>query len=115
MNASADSLPLEIDVQSASRLLAESNDVLLLDCREQAEFDFVRIAGSTLLPMSEIAQRAGELAPHRERHIVVHCHHGGRSLEVTLWLRQQGFPRVQNMAGGIDAWAVQIDSSLPRY
>jgi rhodanese-related sulfurtransferase len=45
----------------------------------------------------------------------VHCHHGGRSLRVVRWLREQGFSRAQSMAGGIDQWAVDIDPSLPRY
>jgi rhodanese-related sulfurtransferase len=65
--------------------------------------------------MSQIQARLGELTPLREKHFVVHCHHGGRSERVTYWLRANGFPRVQNMAGGIDAWAVQIDPALPRY
>ncbi|MEZ6116128.1 MAG: rhodanese-like domain-containing protein [Pirellulaceae bacterium] len=47
--------------------------------------------------------------------IVVHCHHGGRSLRVTEWLLAQGFPNVQNMTGGIDAWSEQIDPTVPKY
>ncbi|MEQ8789659.1 MAG: rhodanese-like domain-containing protein [Pirellulaceae bacterium] len=115
MTTPGNELPLEIDVASVKRMLDASQDFLLLDCREQEEFDIVRIDGSTLLPMSEIQARAAELAPHREAHIVVHCHHGGRSMQVTQWLRGQGFDRVQNMAGGIDHWAIEVDPSLPRY
>jgi rhodanese-related sulfurtransferase len=55
------------------------------------------------------------LDPYRECEVVVHCHHGGRSMQVTRWLRQQGFAKAQSMAGGIDAWAAEIDTSLPRY
>jgi len=59
--------------------------------------------------------RAAELEPYRAREIVVHCHHGGRSMQVTQWLRQQGYSRVQSMAGGIDRWACEIEPNLPRY
>jgi rhodanese-related sulfurtransferase len=108
-------LPLEIDVRSVRGLREQGTDFVLLDVREQDEYDLVRIAGAQLLPMSQIQARLDELTPLRERRIVVHCHHGGRSEQVTHWLRRQGFSRVQNMAGGIDAWAVEIDPSLPRY
>lgn len=115
MSGTAGEFPLEIDVQSVKGMLDAGDDFLLLDCREEDEFALVRISGATLLPMSEIQGRVAELAPHREKHIVVHCHHGGRSMQVTQWLRGQGFSRVQNMAGGIDHWAVAVDPSLPRY
>ena len=108
-------LPDEIQVSEVKQLLDDQADFLLLDCREQNEFDFVRIEGSTLLPMSEIQQRVAELAEHRDRRIVVHCHHGGRSQQVTAWLRQQGYQDTQNMVGGIDVWSQEIDGSLPRY
>ncbi len=108
-------LPLETDVASVRQLLDDAHDFLLLDCRESDEYAFVHLQGSTLIPMSELRQRVSELEPHRDRHVVVYCHHGGRSLQVTQWLRRQGFPHVQNMAGGIDAWSLQIDPSLPRY
>ncbi|GAA4419844.1 hypothetical protein GCM10023155_00680 [Bremerella cremea] len=109
------SLPIETTCLDVNNLQKENADFLLLDCREQNEFDLVRIEGSTLIPMSELQDRVGELEPHRQRHIVVHCHHGGRSMRVTQWLRQQGFPKVQNMAGGINAWAQDIDPSMPTY
>jgi rhodanese-related sulfurtransferase len=107
--------PLNIDVQTVKQWQDEQRDFVLLDCREQVEFDFARIAGATLIPLSEIQHRFGELEPLRDRQIVVHCHHGGRSLQVTNWLRGQGFAQVQNMAGGIDAWSLEIDPALPRY
>jgi rhodanese-related sulfurtransferase len=55
------------------------------------------------------------LSAYREQPIVVHCHHGGRSLRVARWLREQGFRRAQSMSGGIEQWAVEIDSTLARY
>jgi adenylyltransferase/sulfurtransferase len=109
-------LPLEISCQDVqTRLRAAGGDLLLLDCREPHEFNLVSIPEARLLPMSELPGRIGELAEHRARHVVVHCHLGGRSLQVTLWLRQQGFPNVQSMAGGIDQWAVEIEPGMPRY
>ncbi len=108
-------LPLETDVRTVASKLETAENFLLLDCREQDEYNRVHIAGALLLPMSELAERAAELESHRDHEIVVHCHHGGRSLRVTRWLREQGFGRVQSMAGGIDAWSLEIDSSLPRY
>ncbi|MEM7314776.1 MAG: rhodanese-like domain-containing protein [Planctomycetota bacterium] len=107
--------PLEVDVQEVKNLLDKNEDFVLLDCRETNEFEFVSINGSTLIPMSEIQQRVEELNDHKNAHIVVHCHHGGRSLQVANWLRMQGFERTQSMAGGIDSWSTQIDPSLPRY
>ncbi len=109
------SLPLEIDCRSVKVKLDAKADFLLLDCREKTEYDTVHIPGAMLLPMSEMQARVAELEPQKQKEIVVHCHHGGRSLRVTNWLRQQGFANVKSMAGGIDEWATQIDTSLPRY
>tara|TARA_Y100001933_G_scaffold8379_1_gene7549 strand:+ start:1010 stop:1465 length:456 start_codon:yes stop_codon:yes gene_type:complete len=108
-------LALEISPVEVKALLDNQADFFLLDCREAEEFQTASIAGATLFPMSEIQQRVVELEPHRDRHVVVHCHLGGRSMQVTQWLRQQGFDRVQSMAGGIAAWSDQVDSSVPTY
>jgi adenylyltransferase/sulfurtransferase len=108
-------LPLEVSCRDVRSKIACGHKFLLLDCREADEFQLVRIREAKLLPMSELIQRVGELEPSRHAEIVVHCHHGGRSLKVTKWLRQQGFSHVQSMAGGIDEWATTIDTSLPRY
>jgi len=108
-------MPDEVDVQFVKSLVDQGDDFLLLDCREDDEYGLVRIEGSHLLPMSQLMVRVEELREHADRRIVVHCHHGGRSHQVTQWLRQQGFPGAQNMAGGIDAWSVEIDPKLPRY
>jgi len=102
-------------VDDVKQLLDGADAFFLLDCREQDEHEFVKIRGATLLPMSEIQERVSELESYREQRIVVHCHLGGRSQRVTAWLRQQGYLGAQNMTGGIDAWSLNIDSSLPRY
>jgi sulfur-carrier protein adenylyltransferase/sulfurtransferase len=114
MSASPDDCPLEISVEETARLLRESaSDVFLLDVREPYEVEICRIEGAALIPMRQIPA-ALETLP-AERHVLVHCHHGGRSLRVTQFLRQHGFPRVSNVAGGIEAWAERIDPRLRRY
>jgi adenylyltransferase/sulfurtransferase len=107
--------PLEIDCQSVQAKREAGDEFLLLDCREREEDATVRIDGATLLPMSELSERVSEIDAHRNSEIVVYCHHGGRSLRVAMWLRQRGFPAACSMSGGIDRWAQEIDSSLPRY
>lgn len=111
----SDAHPLEVDVHHVKAKLDRQDDFLLLDCREQSEYDTAKIEGSTLIPMSEIQERVHELQPHRDREIIVHCHHGGRSQRVTEFLRGLGFDKAQNMQGGIDAWSLEIDSNVPRY
>jgi rhodanese-related sulfurtransferase len=107
--------PLEVDCQTVSKKLSAGESFLLLDCREPSEHQTVNISAAKLLPMSQLEGRVGELADHKAGEIIVHCHHGGRSLRVAKWLRAQGFAQVASMAGGIDQWAVEIDPKLPRY
>lgn len=108
-------LPLEIDCPGVQELRTRGENFLLLDCREADEYQTAHIEGAVLLPMSEIQERLGELEGKQQQRIVVHCHHGGRSLRVARWLQGQGFTQVQSMAGGIDDWSVRIDPSVPRY
>lgn len=109
-------LPLEISCREVQSLRDADADLLLLDCRETQEHATAAIAGSVLLPMSEIQSRVDDLQQHRDRHVVVYCHHGMRSAQVTAWLREsQEFGKVQSMAGGIDQWSQQIDPAVPRY
>jgi rhodanese-related sulfurtransferase len=108
-------LPLEIDVQTVKQMRDRDEKFTLLDCREPDEVATAKIEGSLHSPMRETPARLTELPDDKGERIVVHCHHGGRSLRVTQFLRQQGFENAQNMAGGIDAWSQQIDSSVPRY
>jgi len=108
-------LPIETDCRTVAADLADGANFVLLDCREQDEWDLVHIEGAKLLPMSQLASRLGELETYRNHNIAVHCHHGGRSLQVAHWLRKQGFREAQSMAGGIDEWAQTVDPSLGRY
>jgi len=86
---------------------------MLLDVREPAEFDICRIPGAELMPMGTVPVRQQELEPDAD--IVVICHHGGRSAQVCMFLERQGFSRVVNLAGGVAAWATQVDPSMPQY
>lgn len=106
-------VPLEIDVLSAQSLLQAGRDALLLDVREPFETAIVQVAGSTLIPMRQLPAKLAELPTNR--HFLVLCHHGGRSMLVTQYLRAHGLPRATNVAGGIDAWSERCDPSLPRY
>ncbi|MFO1095550.1 MAG: rhodanese-like domain-containing protein [Planctomycetaceae bacterium] len=108
-------LPLEITCEDVHSLQNAGDTFAFIDCREPDEFEMCRIMGATLLPMSELRERLAELEPHRGGRVVVHCHHGGRSLRVASFLRQQGFSQAQSMAGGIDAWSERIDPTVPRY
>jgi len=108
-------LPMEIDCASVKQRLDAHEDFFFVDCREASEYEACKIAGATLLPMSELTNRVGELEAHKNREIIVHCHHGGRSLRVASWLRKNGFEKARSMAGGIDQWSLEIDPSVPRY
>src|ERR1700722_11999070 len=106
---------LDIDCRTVKTRLDAGESLVLLDCRERDEYELVKIPTSTLMPMSELPQRLGELDALRTAEVVVYCHHGVRSRRVANWLRSQGFPRVQSLAGGIDRWSQEIDNGLARY
>ena len=89
------------------------NRPVLLDVREPWEYQTVRLEKSILIPLGEIPARFGELETNAE--IVVICHHGGRSMQAAMFLEKQGYGGVHNLAGGIDAWARQVDPALPVY
>ena len=84
---------------------------VLLDVREPWEFEKARIEGATLIPMREVPAQIGQLDDDRE--VVAICHHGGRSMQVAMFLEKQGFKRVHNLVGGIDAWSRTVDPAVP--
>ncbi|MGZ8183871.1 MAG: rhodanese-like domain-containing protein [Methylobacter sp.] len=95
-----------------TRIQNEPN-LFLLDVREANEFEYARIENSVLIPLNQIPQRLAELNPQQE--MVVICHHGVRSRQACMYLVNSGFEHVTNLAGGIDAWSCDCDSSVPRY
>ncbi len=107
-------MDFEITPNEVKQKLENGERPLLLDVREPVELQMAHIDGALHIPMGEIPMRANqELGP--DAHIVVVCHHGVRSLNVTHWLRQQGFERVQSMRGGIDRWSREVDPRVPTY
>lgn len=103
--------PLEVDVATAAQMVRDG--ALLLDIREPFEFALCRIAGSREIPMRQLPEHLADLP--RDQPILALCHHGARSMRVTQFLRAHGFTQATNVAGGIDAWAAEIDPSLARY
>ena len=87
--------------------------VNLIDVRDAHEYEICRISGSRLLPLREIPDRVNEFNLTDE--YIFHCHTGVRSARAVSLLRELGFKRVKNLKGGIDAWAAEIDASIPRY
>lgn len=108
------SMDYEITPEEVKNKLDAGESITLLDVREPWEFETARIDGAKLIPMGDVPSRAHqELDP--EDHVVVVCHHGVRSMNVTVWLRQQGFEKAQSIRGGIDAWSKRVDEKVPMY
>ena len=110
----SDSLPEEIDVESAAPLLPPGT-TRWIDCREIDEWHICHIAGAELLPLSNLVEEAKRKLADPDQPLIVYCHHGMRSLRVAKWLRDQGFSLAQSMRGGIDAWTDEVDPSVPKY
>jgi rhodanese-related sulfurtransferase len=104
----------EITPEEVKSKLDAGESFTLLDVREPWEQEKAWIDDAKLMPMGDVPSRAHqELNP--EEHVIVICHHGVRSMNVTAWLRQQGFEKVQSMRGGIDAWSRRVDTTVPVY
>lgn len=109
-------LSYEVSNRELRELLTSGGgeNCVLLDVREPWEFEEARIEGSVPMPMGEVPARA-ERELDRGARIIAICHHGVRSMSIAAWLREQGFERAQSLHGGIDAWATEVDPSVPRY
>ena len=109
-------MDFEIAPAEVKRRLDAGEKLHLIDVREPNEFALARIEGSALIPMRQVPGELQTLeARADEAPLIVFCHHGVRSLNVVNWLRNQGVEACQSMAGGIDAWSLGIDPSVPRY
>lgn len=86
---------------------------VLLDVREPWEFETCHIAGSLPMPMNSVPARIDEL--EEDTPVVCICHHGARSMQVAAFLERNGFTAVTNLTGGVHAWALQVDSTMPTY
>ena len=105
----------EVRPRALAVRLGAGEDVLLLDVREPFEAEIARIPGALLIPLGQLEARLSELDPWRGRDVVVHCRTGGRSRRACELLRSKGFERVSNLAGGIEAWALEVDPAMKRY
>ena len=102
----------DMTVEELKRRLDAGDDILVLDVREPHEYQICNIGGH-LIPLNDLPKRVTEIDPGRE--IVVHCKMGGRSAKAVDYLRQSGFAKVHNLAGGINAWAERVDPRVPKY
>lgn len=102
-----------ITPQELKSRLDQKDPVVLLDVREQWEYDLAKIDGSVLIPLAALPHSLSRL--DRNAEIIAICHHGMRSADATGFLVQQGFTKAKNLVGGIDAWSAQVDGTVPRY
>ncbi len=105
----------EISPRELARHMANDHTVYLLDVRQRWEHETAALAGSVLIPLGELAARAGEVRPESGALLVVYCHHGVRSLSAAALLERLGHANVTSLAGGIDAWSQEVDPTVPRY
>lgn len=104
---------IQISAQNLQKKLQNEAKLLLLDVREQDEFEFAHIKGSQHIPLSQIPQRLSEI--DSSQGCVVICHHGIRSQQVAAFLLDSGFSNLYNLRGGIEAWSVDCDNTVLRY
>jgi rhodanese-related sulfurtransferase len=93
--------------------LDRGEKLLLLDVRDDSEVAFNRLEGYVHIPLADLPARYNEIDPEAE--VICYCHMGVRSLKAALFLKKQGIENVWNLAGGIDAWSVEVDPAVPRY
>jgi rhodanese-related sulfurtransferase len=105
----------QVRAQELAEWLADESrpSPVLLDVREPWELELCQIPGSQSIPMHLVPMRCAELEPEQE--IVVICHHGGRSMQVAMFLERQGYASVFNLMGGVETWAGEVDSTMRRY
>ena len=102
-----------ISPKELKKSLDNGDKLVLVDVREEWEYSLARVDGSILIPLGTLPQSLAQL--NRDSEIIAICHHGMRSADATNFLLQQGFPKVKNLVGGIDAWSTQVDGTVPRY
>ena len=103
----------EMNVQELDERIKAGNAPQIIDVREPNEFAYARIPGAVLRPLGEFREWAQEL--DKDQEYVLQCHSGSRSWQAAYLLERMGFTKVYNLSGGIDAWSLHIDASVPRY
>ena len=104
---------MQISAKEVNERLGRGDKLLLVDVREQWEYDLSKIPGAKLIPLGALPANLNTLRAADE--VICYCHHGMRSLDAAVWLRQQGVESAKSMAGGIERWSVEVDPQVPRY
>ena len=104
---------MQISAQEVNERIARGEKVMLVDVREQWEYDLCNIPGAKLIPLGTLPANLNALLDADE--VICYCHHGIRSLDAAVWLRQQGVESAKSMAGGIERWSLEVDPQVPRY
>jgi rhodanese-related sulfurtransferase len=119
MSAQSFNQPIaQISVEElANRMVANDDEVQLIDVREPEELAIASLNGFINLPLSQFSEWSGQIQSQLDPHVetIVLCHHGMRSAQMCHWLLQQGFTQVKNVTGGIEAYATVIDPAVPHY
>lgn len=106
-------LEFEISPELVNEMLESGEDPILLDIREDWEWEKAHLEGAIHIPLDELSGRFTELDPRSE--IIVYCHHGDRSVDGCLVLWEQGFRKIRSLTGGIEAWSELVDPTVPKY
>jgi rhodanese-related sulfurtransferase len=108
--------PLQLK-EYLSSLSNNDDQPLLLDVREQWEFDYCNIEGSVLIPMGELAAELDSFTDEYDydREIIMICHHGIRSRQMGYYMEQTGYKNIINLDGGVEQWAEDVDKTMKRY
>ena len=108
-------MPQQLTVQELAEKLESEESLLLLDVRQEWEHQTARLPNSLLIPLDQLMARVEEIQPEPEQPLVIYCHHGLRSQSAAHLLEHLGYQNVYNLQGGIDAWSLLVDPTLPRY
>ena len=106
-------LEFEISPELVSEMVEAGENLILLDVREDWEWEKAHLEGAIHIPLSELDRRIDEIDSQSE--IIVYCHHGERSVDGCLLLWERGFRKIRSLTGGIEAWSELIDPTVPKY
>jgi rhodanese-related sulfurtransferase len=108
-------LVAEIEPRQLAEKMAAGEALYLVNVRQPWEHETAALPGSLLIPLNELRARSGEIRPPGGALVVVYCHHGIRSLHGAAFLRRLGLANVVSLAGGLDAWSLEVDPGVRRY
>jgi rhodanese-related sulfurtransferase len=106
-------LEFEISPELVYEMLESDDTTILLDVRDDWEWEKAHLEGAIHIPLAELGERVTELDSRSE--IIVYCHHGDRSIDGCLLLWEHGFRKIRSLTGGIEAWSELVDPTVPKY